>query len=118
MEPEVMVALIASAPGILSVVVSARANHNAKRARTQVENNHHTNFREENDERHDEVVKSFNSLDSVLSRIHRTLGGLRDDVRANSARIDLLEELEITHPRKRFTAGNAGRKRKNERNIH
>lgn len=89
-----LVAIIASVPGCLAAIIGLRANSNAKRARFQVENDHETNMRVENDERHHE-------LKSWLRRLDRSVGGVRDDYRLLAERVHTLEELEMTQPRSR-----------------
>lgn len=78
--------------------------------RNEVKNDHDTNLRDENDERHDVVIKQLDQILTVqraqaqaLHSMDRGLGGVRDDVR--QLRHDLEDErdrirrLEDTRPK-------------------
>ena len=102
MSDAVQVAIIAALPGILGVLISLRSNHNAKFARRnaasanrQVTNNHDTNLREEQDERHSHIMQ-------WLRRLDKSIGGVHEDVRLVSKRVSVLEEIEMTQPKDQF----------------
>ena len=79
--------IISAGLAATAAIFSARANGNAKAARTQVENNHTTNLREESDERHVENSKKLDQVLEVLDnhtydirRIWRRLAQHEDDI--------------------------------------
>ena len=103
MSDAVLVAIIASLPGVLSVVVAGRANHNAKKARYQVENDHTTNLRVESDDRHRDNARALANITRLLARGMQVLAGMREDINylrglghSNRSRI---ATLEGTRPR-------------------
>lgn len=104
----VIVASIGALAGIVSAAFAGRANHNAKRSREQVENDHSNNFREENDERHAETLEKFKQIFDRFTRVDRSIGGVRDDIRQQrddhgdlAERVHDLEKIEMTNPRER-----------------
>jgi hypothetical protein len=101
MSDAVIVAAIGAVASMVSVILAGRANHNAKKGREQVENDHSNNFREENDERHAETLRRFTHLDKAISGTHRDVRGLREDHSDLSDRVHELEKLEMTNPRPR-----------------
>jgi hypothetical protein len=101
MSDAVIVASIGAFASILSVVLAGRANHNAKRSRVQIENDHTDNFREENDRRHKETIGRFGRVDKLLGRVHNSVLQLRSDHSDLAERVHELERIEITNPRPR-----------------
>ena len=103
MTDAVIVATIGAFASVLSVILAGRANHNAKRGREQVENNHSTNFREENDHRHAETLKRFDRIDSSVGEVRSDVRATRGDVSDLAERVHELERIEMTYPRRKGT---------------
>jgi len=62
--------------------------------RDQVVNHHETNFREENDSRHDETRGWFRELRRDVGGIREDIHGLRKDHRALTARVDSIQRKD------------------------
>lgn len=85
---------------------AAAARTNSAAAREQVENNHDTNLREENDSRHAETKRWFDELRETVTDQFRTvtrdIGGIReeirDDRRANRDRFTNIENRFKENP--------------------
>lgn len=112
---------------IISIVLSRRTRRDvqqvasdAREVKEQVKNNHTTNFREESDEQHAEVVRELKAirgtqashtrqigdLDRVQRGMKRDIGRLADadveQVREDHRLGERIAELEKTGPRPRF----------------
>lgn len=85
----VLTALIASVTTVIVALLNRTRQH-AKAAREQVENNHSTNLREESDERHTENQ-------TLLKQLALDVGGMRQDMRALTARVDRSDERLFDH---------------------
>lgn len=94
----------------ISIVLTARMNGrvkslkaDSKATRHQVENNHDTNMREENDERHDETVTLLKNVIATQKLQGNDIGGIREELRAlrtdDHDQRDRIHELEKTQPR-------------------
>lgn len=88
----VAVALIAA--GVLST------RRRVKRVQAQVENDHTTNMREEQDERHEENSRALHWLVGTVKTLVRDLGGIRQEIRDLRADVrherDRIDDLEDT----------------------
>lgn len=100
---EIVIALLNGLALVVVAIIGQSVRGRLKRVekdgaatRTQVENNHDTNLREEADERHEENA-------GHLRQIVLDIGGLRADVRALTARVDRQDlrqdEFEHTQPK-------------------
>lgn len=123
MPEEVFVQIIATAGLVVIAVISATAAQkkdtkraanaaesaatDAALARDQLQNNHNTNLREENDERHEAVMKAINKVESQITSISTIVVGiLQDDTTSRQqqsrvdGRLDRLEEAIVATGRK------------------
>lgn len=88
---EVVVALIGTVGVIVVALIANESRRHSKAARHQVENDHSTNMRVENDERYWEQGRK---LDLILAHQRQTdakVDGLREDLSRESGRIWELE---------------------------
>lgn len=92
--------LIAGITGIQAITIAllgilAKRVGNVRRdttaTREQVVNHHETNFREENDSRHDETRGWFRDLRRDVGGIREDIRGLRSDHRALTRRVDIIQ---------------------------
>lgn len=102
----VQVALIYAVQGITVALVGViavrlgKVRRDASAVRDQVVNDHFDDdgnpiiMRDENDRRHNETKGWF-------AELRRDIGGIRRDIRDLGGRVQLLEQLEITEPRRR-----------------
>lgn len=119
MTDSVIVALIGAAALVVVAILTGRQNlrlrrieTDAKATRTQVENGHATNMREESDERHSE---NSTKLDRALELLHDHGESLRRLWRTVDTQQTHLEELdELTHPRSRFAPPNARHRKESQ----
>lgn len=94
----IIVALIAA--GVLST------RRRVKRVQAQVENDHTTNMREEQDARHKENSTALHWLVGTVKTLVRDLGGIRQDIRDLRAEVrherDRIDDIEDTiNPKER-----------------
>lgn len=105
MSENVTLALIAAVQAVMVAALGAgvfalrKVSKDTVATRAQVVNHHpeSPNLREENDGRHAETIRMF-------QEVRKDIGGIRSDLRAFGGRLTTLEELEITHPRKKGTS--------------
>lgn len=90
----ILVAVIAGIPGLAAAVLANRGRQHARAARVQVENDHSTNFRDDQDQQSEKLSLGLRLLLSAKSDIR----GIRRDVGRNTDRLDrheaLLHELQ------------------------
>lgn len=119
MAPEVLVALITAGQAITLAFIGVLTSRlgkvktavgevkaDAAAAREQVENNHDTNLREENDSRHAETKGWIDDLRSAFTgqfaTITRDIGGLREEIRidrhTNGQRFNNIEDRMKKEP--------------------
>lgn len=82
-EPVVSAAIGAVATVVVAAITvfGARLQRGVTRIRHQVENDHSTNMRVENDERHEENTRALQAIWQLLRENRADLGGVREDVR-------------------------------------
>lgn len=96
MSDAALVALINGGFGIAVIVLGVLLNRKVNRVREQVENDHPTNMRVEQDERHEE---NGNKLDKILEQLDAVMGHIvRLWERADSNR-ERIHAIEQTQPR-------------------
>lgn len=69
-----------------------KLDEKTERVRSQVENSHQTNLREELDERHTETRRWFDRASDAIDETRRDLGGIRSELRLLRTRDDGLDE--------------------------
>lgn len=88
----IIVALVGA--GVLGI------RRRVKRVQAQVENDHTTNLREEQDERHAENSRALHWLVGTVKTLVRDVGGIRQDLRDLRADVrherDRIDDLEET----------------------
>ena len=100
MSEAVLIALIGGVQaitlGVLGILAKRVGNvrRDTAATRDQVVNHHDTNFREENDSRHDETRSWFRELRRDLGGIREDIRGLRKDHRALTARVDSIQRKD------------------------
>ena len=103
MTPEIWVAIVSTAGLVVVALIANRTRQHAKAARNQVENDHDTNLRVENDTRHTENVGTLESILRSQRAIHSTQKGIKADIRQIRTIVDRhaeqIWELEKTQPR-------------------
>lgn len=99
MSDPVVVALITSANAIVTLILGAKLSGRVKRVQAQVENDHSTNLREEQDERHAELISNQKHAARDIGGIREEIRGMRKDIRRERERIDDLEDT--LDPRKK-----------------
>jgi hypothetical protein len=77
--------------GVLAVRIG-KVHRDTKATRVQVENDHTTNLREENDGRHAETAGWFREIRRDLGGIREEIRGLRSDDRDLGKRVTNLEQ--------------------------
>ncbi|WP_341935508.1 hypothetical protein MRBLWO14_001160 [Microbacterium sp. LWO14-1.2] len=98
MSESIALALIAGTQAILVAVIGVlgvrigKVRRDTTATREQVVNHHETNFREENDSRHDETRGWFRDLRRDVGGIREDIRGLRADHRALSRRVDTIQQ--------------------------
>lgn len=85
----IMVAAITGIPGIAAAVIANRGRRHARAARTQVENDHTTNLRDDQDKQSDQLSLGLRLLLSAKSDIR----GLRRDIGRIYNRLDHHEDM-------------------------
>lgn len=109
MSDPIVVAIIGAAQALLIVLISrlshrvTQVKRDAAVTRENVANDHPTNLREENDERHAETRGWFKRLERSIGGLHDDNRLLREDHSALAERVHDLEHLEITQPRRKKT---------------
>jgi len=82
---------------------ASSAARDASAARAQVENDHTTNLREEQDERHGENTSKLDAVLSALGEVRADIGGIRSDVRQlyrqDARTADRITDIEQTIPK-------------------
>lgn len=97
MSEAVLIALIGGVQavtlGVLGILAKRVGNvrRDTTATREQVVNHHETNFREENDSRHDETRGWFRELRRDVGGIREDIRGLRSDHRALTRRVDTIQ---------------------------
>lgn len=118
MSEPVVVALITATSvvlvGVLALVgrVSfqiTRVRRDTEVTREQVANDHDTNLRVEQDERHDENAQK---LDAILEEVQHLRGSVRKLWERSDRHTDQIHDLELTGPRPPFSPPPGGRHRK------
>lgn len=100
MSEAVLIALIggvqAATVGVLGILAKRVGNvrRDTAATRDQVVNHHDTNFREENDSRHDETLGLFREVRRDLGGIREDIRGLRSDHRALTRRVDGIQRKD------------------------
>lgn len=85
----IIVAVITGIVGPLLVVIvgaklNRKVNHlrdDTKATRSQVENSHSTNLRDDQDDKHNELVELVQSVLGTQKSQRRDIGGMREDIR-------------------------------------
>lgn len=101
-EPVTVAAIGAVATVLVAAVTvfGARLQRGVTRIRHQVENDHSTNMRVENDERHEENKRALHAIWQLLHENRADLGGVREEIRdlhRTAARNrDRIHDIEIT----------------------
>lgn len=72
---------VVSAIGLILVAIVNRTRQHTKAVRNQVENDHTTNFRDEQDVRHVELLTKFDGALEAIAGLGRSVGSIRDDLR-------------------------------------
>lgn len=98
---------VVTAIGLIIVAIVNRTRQHTKAVRDQVENDHPTNFRDEQDHRHLEVVTKFDGALEAIASLGRSIGSIRDDVRQvreelqgeREDRLELRRELRLERER-------------------
>lgn len=85
----ILVATIAGIPGIIAAVLANRGRQHARAARVQVENDHTTNFRDDQDKQSDQLSLGLRLLLGAKSDIR----GMRRDIGRIYSRLDHHENL-------------------------
>ena len=102
MTPEIWAATIAAVPATLAALAAWRAGRHAKAARTQVENNHQSNLREDLDVKHTDNTTALASIGRTLRSVVGTQRAIVADVRTIRTIVDRhseqIWELEKTQP--------------------
>lgn len=118
MTEQVVIALIGAVALVLAAmiamiarvnVVITRVRRDSQITREQVANDHDTNLRVEQDERHDE---NAHKLDVILEEIGHVRGSVRRLWERSDKHTDQIHELERTGPRPAFSPPPPGRHRK------
>jgi hypothetical protein len=86
----VLVAIVTVLGGVLIALIERTRRH-ARAARTQVENSHATNFRDESDERHRETIRRLDDIAADVRGLRRDIGRHADQLATHERRIDELE---------------------------
>lgn len=100
MSEAVLIALIGAVQVVTVTVLTILAKRvgsvrrDTAATRDQVVNHHETNFREENDSRHDETRGWFRELRRDVGGIREDIRGLRSDHRALTRRVDGIQGKE------------------------
>lgn len=101
-----MVALIGMAQAVVVLVLGSKLSGKIKAvgkdalaARSQVENGHTTNLREEGDARHNQNGAKLDSILSEVTRLRESVGRLWQRTDKHT---DQIHELEHTQPPSRF----------------
>lgn len=102
MSENLLTTLVGAGQAILVALIGAgvlSTRRSVKRVQAQVENDHTTNMREEQDERHAENTRALSWLVGTVNNLVRDIGGIRQDLRDLRAdvrherdRIDVLED--------------------------
>lgn len=92
---------------VLGVLLNRKTNtlkRSVASVRAQVENDHPTNMREENDERHIETTDKLGEIHKDVGRALREIERLRTSVvklwEKSDKHTDQIHDLEMTQPRK------------------
>lgn len=105
MSDTVIVALIGLSQAVSLAILGLLAKRVGKvrsdttATREQVENDHTTNLREENDGRHAETAGWFREIRRDLGGIREEIRGIRSDHRALSGRVDNIQQKERHYDR-------------------
>lgn len=100
MSEAVLIALIGGVQaitlGVLGILAKRVGNvrRDTTATREQVVNHHDTNFREENDSRHDETRGWFRELRRDVGGIREDIRGLRSDQSALTRRVDSIQRKD------------------------
>ena len=91
---EIIVAIVGSVGALGVAIVNLAGRHFTKirddikeqgaileRVRSQVENDHSTNLREENDQRHAETVRGIDRIADAVEETRKDIGGMREEIR-------------------------------------
>lgn len=93
---EALISTIVASVGTVLVAAIATLGvpmyRDIRRVRHQVENDHETNMRVEQDERHEDLLARFDSIDERLARGDERMGRIETQIEANAADIDALED--------------------------
>lgn len=100
MTPEIWIALIAAGASVVAAMIANRGRQHSKAARTQVENSHTSNLREESDDRHAEIMGAIQEVKTDQAGMKSDIRGIRRDIGRHS---DQLRDLEKTQPRPKPT---------------
>lgn len=111
---DLVIALINGVFSLILLFLGFLLNRRVKRVKDQVENDHHTNLRVEQDERHEASYGLLSRIHSDVSRALKEVERLRDSEVQNRQTIrriwerldkhsDHIRDLEVTHPRERET---------------
>lgn len=98
-----MIAIITGLFGVLGILLNRTRQHSkgarvaAEATREQVENDHTTNLRDDNDEKHRELVDMFATLSK---RVDDGFHGVRADVRGQNREIGRLKDEQSNLGRK------------------
>lgn len=86
----ILVACITGIPGIVAAVLANRGRQHARAARIQVENDHTTNLRDDQDEKHAETAGQNNLLINLLMGAKSDIRGMRRDTGRLADRIEAI----------------------------
>jgi predicted nuclease with TOPRIM domain len=101
MDPTIIAAIIATAPGAATLVLTRRQRRHAAATLAQVQNSHKTNLRDDVDrvlDKLDEVAAKTDTLIQGQTRHDAEISGLRADMRVErQERLALAERLKENH---------------------
>lgn len=113
-DSSVQIAIISGGQGIIVALIGylgirvSRISKNTKIVKAQVQNSHTKNFREDTDDKHDDVIIALNEIKADVREVKADvggvksdIGGIRSDIRNNNRRLTTLETIEMTNPRKK-----------------
>lgn len=98
---------VVTAIGLILVAIVNRTRQHTKAVRTQVENDHEINFRDELDDRHAEILAKVDAAAEAIAGLGKSVGGIRDDLRQvreelqgeREDRLELRRELRLERER-------------------
>lgn len=98
---------IVTAIGLILVAIVNRTRQHSKAVRVQVENDHSTNFRDELDTRHTEILEKVDGAMKAIAALGKSVGSVRDDLRQvrdelqgeREDRLELRRELRLERER-------------------